>query len=77
MGIVASVGLASNFAAVQSLVTTGIQKGHMKLHLINILNTLNATVAERNAAQKHFSRNTVSYAAVKDFLDEFKRENPR
>ena len=32
------VGLAQNFAAIRSLITSGIQKGHMKMHLLNILN---------------------------------------
>lgn len=31
-GIVASVGLAQNLAAMRALVTEGIQKGHMRLH---------------------------------------------
>ena len=34
MGIVAVSGLAQNFAALRALVTTGIQKGHMKMHLL-------------------------------------------
>ena len=38
MKIIASVGLAQNFGALRSLVTSGIQKGHMKMHLINLLN---------------------------------------
>ena len=38
MGITAVAGLAQNFAALRSLITTGIQKGHMKMHLLNILN---------------------------------------
>ena len=41
MKIVAVAGLAQNFGALSSLITSGIQKGHMKMHLINILNTLN------------------------------------
>jgi hydroxymethylglutaryl-CoA reductase len=69
MGIVAAVGLASNFAAVRSLVTTGIQKGHMRLHLSNILNTLNATDEQRRKAEFHFYGKKVSFAAVKNFLD--------
>ena len=36
MIIIAAVGLAQNFGAIRSLVTTGIQKGHMKMHLLNI-----------------------------------------
>lgn len=34
--VIASVGLASNFAALRALVTTGINSGHMKLHSRNI-----------------------------------------
>src|SRR5690606_36566535 len=64
MAVVAAVGLAQNFAAVRSLVTTGIQQGHMKLHLLNILNHLGATEAEIQAAQVFFEGRTVSHAAV-------------
>ncbi|MGM8215918.1 hydroxymethylglutaryl-CoA reductase, degradative [Bacillaceae bacterium W0354] len=35
-GIIASVGLAQNFAALRALATDGIQKGHMKLHARNL-----------------------------------------
>jgi hydroxymethylglutaryl-CoA reductase len=31
-GIIASVGLAQNFAAIKALATIGIQHGHMRLH---------------------------------------------
>ena len=34
--IMASVGLAQNFAAVRALVTEGLSRGHMKLHAKNI-----------------------------------------
>ena len=47
MGIIAVAGLAQNFAALRSLVTTGIQQGHMKMHLLNILNQLEATEEEK------------------------------
>lgn len=47
MGIVAVSGLAQNFAALRALVTTGIQKGHMKMHLMNILTQLEATEEEK------------------------------
>jgi hydroxymethylglutaryl-CoA reductase len=70
MSIVASVGLAQNFAAVRSLVTTGIQQGHMKMHLTNILNHLKATETESQAAQAHFLNQTVSFSAVRNFLEE-------
>ncbi len=34
--VIASVGLAQNFAALRALATEGIQKGHMRLHAKNI-----------------------------------------
>ncbi len=68
MKIMASVGLASHFAAIRSLITTGIQKGHMKMHLSNILLMLNASEAERIQAYKHFSENEISHAAVERFI---------
>ena len=48
MQIVAVAGLAQNFAALRSLTTTGIQQGHMKMHLMNILNQFEATAEEKN-----------------------------
>jgi hydroxymethylglutaryl-CoA reductase len=69
MGIVAAVGLSSNFAALTSLVTSGIQKGHMKLHLSNILNSLNAGSEIRKEAEQYFAEKKVSYNAVKHFID--------
>ncbi|MCZ4318872.1 hydroxymethylglutaryl-CoA reductase, degradative [Aequorivita viscosa] len=68
MQILAVAGLAQNFAAIRSLVTTGIQKGHMKMHLMNILNQLHATEAEKEKAMEHFMKNTISHSAVVDFL---------
>ncbi|MEY3040422.1 MAG: 3-hydroxy-3-methylglutaryl-coenzyme reductase, partial [Bacteroidota bacterium] len=64
MGIVAAAGLAQNWAAVQSLVTTGIQKGHMKMHLLNILNQLGADQQEKAAMVEYFKTHTVQYQGV-------------
>ena len=47
MQIVAVAGLAQNFAALRSLTTTGIQQGHMKMHLMNILNQFGANENEK------------------------------
>lgn len=70
MSIVASSGLAQNFAALRALTTTGIQKGHMKMHLLNILNQLEATPAEKEIIVDHFKHHTVSHsAAVKKFCE--------
>ena len=68
MNIIASVGLAQNFGALRSLVTSGIQKGHMKMHLLNILNQLGATNEEREKIKFHFKDKVVSH---RDVVDEF------
>ena len=69
MQIIAATGLAQNFAAVKSLVTTGIQKGHMKMHLLNILNQLGADIIQKNEAIKYFKINPVTYNNVREFLN--------
>lgn len=69
MQIIAVSGLAANFSAVLSLTTTGIQKGHMKMHLSNILNALEATNEQKNAAVSYFNDKTVSHSAVEAFLN--------
>ena len=69
MKILAVAGLAQNFAAIRSLVTTGIQKGHMKMHLMNILNQLGATKEEKEKALEYFKNNVVSYSSVVSFLE--------
>jgi hydroxymethylglutaryl-CoA reductase len=68
MQIIAVSGLAQNFAALRSLVTTGIQKGHMKMHLLNILNQMAVTKAEKQAMIEHFKTNVVSFNAVEQAL---------
>ncbi|SDQ06466.1 hydroxymethylglutaryl-CoA reductase, degradative [Flagellimonas zhangzhouensis] len=68
MKIVAVAGLAQNFAAVRSLVTTGIQKGHMKMHLLNMLNQMGASEDEKKQLVEHFKHNTVTNASVQEAL---------
>lgn len=68
MEIVAVAGLAQNFAALRSLTTTGIQKGHMKMHLLNILNQIGANTTEKEQLVQHFKTNSVSHRAVVDAL---------
>ena len=68
MSCVASTGLAQNFAAVKSLITTGIQKGHMKMHLLNILNQLDANEKEKNLTVKFFKDKKISYHDVANFV---------
>lgn len=71
MMIIATTGLAQNFAAVRSLVTTGIQKGHMKMHLLNILNHIGANEKTRDAAMDHFRDKVISFSAVRSFVDQY------
>ncbi|MEJ2584004.1 MAG: hydroxymethylglutaryl-CoA reductase, degradative [Robiginitalea sp.] len=74
MQIVAVAGLAQNFAALRSLVTVGIQQGHMKMHLLNILNQLGATDAEKRMLIEHFKNDTVSHSAVVSTLEALRAE---
>ena len=64
MQIVAVAGLAQNFGALRSLVTTGIQEGHMKMHLMNILNQFNASAEEKASIVNQFKTETVTHSAV-------------
>ena len=72
MKIVATIGLAQNFGAVRSLVTSGIQKGHMKMHLMNILNHLEASDVERESAKKYFENEVISFRAVREFISQLR-----
>lgn len=72
MQIVAVAGLAQNFAALRSLTTTGIQEGHMKMHLMNILNQFEATPQEKETIVDHFKNNTVSHSAVVEQIEKLR-----
>ena len=73
MQIVAVTGLAQNFAALRSLTTTGIQEGHMKMHLNNILNQYQATSEERKAIAAYFTNHTVSHASVVELIENLRK----
>ena len=73
MQIVAVAGLAQNFAALRSLTTTGIQDGHMKMHLNNILNQFEANEDERVLIRKHFKHHVVSHSAVVDYIENLRK----
>ena len=64
MNIICSVGLAQNFAAVKSLVTSGIQKGHMKMHLINLLIKQNATKDQINKSEAYFKDRDINLSLI-------------
>lgn len=69
MQIVAAVGLAQNFAALRALVTSGIQKGHMKMHLSNILNQEGIVGEKRKEVEAYFQNRTISHKAVLSYLN--------
>ncbi len=73
MQIIAVAGLAQNFAAVKSLITTGIQQGHMKMHLMNILNQLQASESEKEKAIEHFKTKQVTHNAAVTFIESLRK----
>lgn len=73
MKIVAVTGLAQNFAAVRSLTTTGIQQGHMKMHINNILNQHQATKEEKTQVLDYFKNTAISHSLVVDYLDNLRK----
>lgn len=74
MSILAVSGLAQNFGALRSLVTTGIQKGHMKMHLFNILNQFGATEEEKQHFVTYFKDKTVSHHEVISELEKLRNK---
>ncbi|MGA9139156.1 MAG: hydroxymethylglutaryl-CoA reductase, degradative [Methanocella sp.] len=72
--IMASVGLAQNFAALRALATEGIQRGHMQLHSRNVAIQAGATgdlidkVAEAMVKEKK-----VRADRAKELLEQFKK----
>jgi len=73
MQIVAVAGLAQNFGALKSLTTTGIQEGHMKMHLMNILNQFEASVDEKTRIIEHFKTNVVTHSAVVEAIENLRK----
>lgn len=74
MQITAAIGLAQNFAALRSLTTKGIQEGHMKMHLNNILNQYQASPEERKKVTEYFKNNTISHASVAEYLNQIRNQ---
>lgn len=77
MEITAAAGLANTFSAIKALTTFGIQKGHMRFHLNNILNSLNADDTEKEKAILYFKDRKVSYQGVQEFLASIKVNSER
>ncbi|MGB2129262.1 MAG: hydroxymethylglutaryl-CoA reductase, degradative [Flavicella sp.] len=74
MRIIAVAGLAQNFAALRALTTSGIQKGHMKMHLMNILNQLEANPKEKEIVIAHFENTPVTHSGVHEFYQKIKTQ---
>lgn len=72
MEITAVAGLAQNFAALRSLITTGIQQGHMKMHLMNILNQNQATDKEKEVMVEFFTHHTITHSSVIEQLEKIR-----
>lgn len=72
MQICAVAGLAQNFAALKALTTVGIQQGHMKMHLLNILNHYNATEDEKLYALEYFKDKVVSFTTTRVMLEQYR-----
>ena len=75
MEITAAVGLAQNYSALRSLITSGIQQGHMKMHLINILNSLGVSESEKQSALEYFKDEIVNNNNVKSFITKLRKSN--
>jgi hydroxymethylglutaryl-CoA reductase len=71
--VVASLGLAQNFAAVFALSTVGIQKGHMSLHAKNIAVMAGATGDQIDkVAEQIVKEKKIKLDRAKEILEELK-----
>jgi hydroxymethylglutaryl-CoA reductase len=72
--VLASVGLAQNFAALRALATEGIQRGHMELHARNYAVTAGARPDEVDAVVARMIREgTIRQDRAKAIVDELHR----
>jgi len=72
MQIAGAVGLATNFSAIRSLISGGIQAGHMKMHLSNIMKQLGVTDMERSQIADEFSDRRISFSEVREYLSDLR-----
>lgn len=75
MQIVAAAGLATHFSALRSLISSGIQQGHMRMHLGNMLRQLKASKKESESAGRHFSGRSFSFSEVAGYLESLRKQN--
>lgn len=75
--VVGTVGLIQNLAALRALVTDGIVRGHMGLHLTNLIHQTNATTSEQEylltCTRNHLqSKKYITLTDVQNYLDQFR-----
>jgi hydroxymethylglutaryl-CoA reductase len=70
MMYMAVAGLASNFAAIRALVSGGIQQGHMRMHLSNILNHLDVPLDKQQEVEAYFADKPISFSSVEQYINE-------
>lgn len=76
--VMASVGLAQNFAALKALATEGIQKGHMRLHARNIAQMAGANDEEIDkVVEKMVKEKKIRFDRAKELLIELRREKKK
>ncbi|MFT4753653.1 MAG: hydroxymethylglutaryl-CoA reductase [Salibacteraceae bacterium] len=75
MMIIAASGLAQNFGALKALTTTGIQKGHMKMHLLNVLNGLGATEKEKDFFKIYFKDKVPRHSDIVNKFNDMRTED--
>ena len=73
--VMASVGLAQNFAALRALATEGIQRGHMELHARNLAASIGAKGEEIDIiAEKMAKEKKISMQRAKEILEEIRKQ---
>jgi hydroxymethylglutaryl-CoA reductase len=75
MQVVGAVGLIQNLAALRALCSEGIVSGHMRLHLKNILMTIDATESEQKELEQRLLKILLEkkYVSRSNALDELQK----
>lgn len=74
--VLASVGLAQNFAALRALASEGIQKGHMRLHARNIAVMAGASGVEvEEVADLLIEGDKIRVDKAREFLDDLRKND--
>jgi hydroxymethylglutaryl-CoA reductase len=74
-GIIASVGLAQNLAALRALATEGIQRGHMRLHARQVALSSGAQPAEvEHLAEQLIQEDNIRIERAQEILREWSEQ---